>query len=65
MSAANRPITGIDLVFMVMIVLPWLAGIVLAKGFWSTAFALFPPYAWYLLVEHVMTITGFVAGGCA
>lgn len=34
-------------------IVPWLIGIVLAKGFWSTLFAcIFPPWAWYLCVEH-------------
>lgn len=58
----SRPLTTLDLVLMLMIVVPWLAGIVLAQGFWQTAGALIPPYAWYLLTEHVMTITGFIAG---
>ncbi len=35
-----------------LIVMLWLAGIVIAKGDWSTLFAVvFPPYAWYLVVE--------------
>jgi len=34
--------------------LAWLAGLVIAKGFWMTACALFPPYAWYLVVELAM-----------
>lgn len=62
----SRPLTGLDLVFMLLIAVPWLAGVVLAGGFWGKALAvLIPPYAWYLLTEHVMTITGFIAGGCA
>jgi uncharacterized membrane protein len=33
----------------------WIAGLVLAKGFWSTAFALFlPPWGWYLIVERML-----------
>lgn len=33
----------------------WLAGIVLAKGFWSVGIAIvIPPWAWYLVVEEVM-----------
>ena len=35
----------------------WLAGIVLAQGVWGTVFAVcMPPYAWYLLVEHLMIV---------
>jgi hypothetical protein len=34
----------------------WLAGIVLAKGFWSTLLAvLFAFYSWYLVAEHLIT----------
>ena len=38
----------------------WLAGIVLAKGFWSTVAAVcVPPYAWYLVVERTMIMSGW------
>ena len=29
----------------------WLAGFVIAKGFWSTVFCIIPFYSWYLIVE--------------
>lgn len=33
----------------------WVAGIVIAKGFWSTFFAvIFPLWAWYLVIEQVV-----------
>jgi hypothetical protein len=33
----------------------WLAGIVIAQGFWSTFFSIFfPPYAFYLIVEKLL-----------
>lgn len=33
----------------------WVFGIVLAKGFWSTLFAVFIPlWAWYLVAETVL-----------
>ena len=33
----------------------WLAGIVLAKGLWSVAFAIFVPFwGWYLVVEEAI-----------
>ena len=41
-------------IVMILLGVPWMAGLVLAKGFWSTVFALFPPYAYYLVVEYVM-----------
>ena len=33
----------------------WMAGIVLAKGFWSTFFAIiFPMWSFYLVVEQIL-----------
>lgn len=46
---------------MLFIVLPWLAGTVLAKGFWLTIVAIFfPPYAWYLVVERALVAIGWI-----
>ena len=42
-------------------VLLWMAGLVLAKGFWSALFALaIPPWAWYLVVERAMQLLKIV-----
>ena len=39
----------------------WIAGVVLAKGFWWTVLAIFFPfYAWYLVVEKTLFILGFL-----
>jgi hypothetical protein len=36
-------------------VLMWITGIVIAKGFWSTFFAIFVPlWAYYLVVEQAV-----------
>lgn len=45
---------------MVFFIVPWLMGLVLAKGGWETFFAIFPPYAWYLVVERVMQMGGMI-----
>lgn len=38
-----------------LIIIGWIAGIVLAKGFWSTLFAIcIPLWAWYLIVEKLI-----------
>jgi hypothetical protein len=37
-----------------LLLLIWIAGIVIAKGFWSTLFAFFPFYAFYLFIEKVL-----------
>ena len=50
-----------ELVGGVLMGLPWLAGMVLANGFWSTTAAIFlPPYAWYLVAERAMKLAGWV-----
>lgn len=34
----------------------WMCGIVIAKGFWSTFFAVCIPFwAWYLFAERILT----------
>lgn len=48
-------------VFGFIIVLMWMIGIVLAKGFWYTfAAAIFAPYAIYLTVEHFMILAKII-----
>ncbi len=38
-----------------VLIAAWVAGLVLAKGFWSTLFALFMPlWAWYLVAERLV-----------
>lgn len=44
-----------------MAVFAWIAGIVVAEGGWSIFFAIvFPPWAWYLLVEHMFLLWGVI-----
>lgn len=38
----------------------WLAGFVIAKGFWSTLACIIPFYSWYLVTERALIIWGFV-----
>ena len=50
-----------DLIITIIVVVPWLMGIVISKWFWSCLFAIvIPPYAWYLVVEKVMLINGWL-----
>ena len=36
-------------------VVSWIAGVVIAKGFWSTFFAVIIPFwSWYLVVESIL-----------
>lgn len=44
-------------------VLAWIAGTVLALGWWKLAAFVFPPYAWYLVVERAMQALGLLACG--
>lgn len=42
-------------------VVSWIAGIVIAKGFWSSLIAFIIPFwAWYLLVETVLMRFGII-----
>jgi hypothetical protein len=51
-----------DALVLFFMVLPWLAGTVLAKGFWlTTAAILFPPYAWYLVVQRMLVAIGWAS----
>ncbi len=43
-----------------IMLIAWIMGVVLAKGFWLVTFSIFFPfYAWYLVVEKIMLMTGF------
>jgi hypothetical protein len=45
----------------IFFLLLWIVGIVIAKGFWSTLFSIFFfPWAWYLAVEHVLKLNGWL-----
>jgi hypothetical protein len=44
-----------------IILVSWIGGIVLAKGFWSTFFAcVFAPYSIYLVIEHILILTKII-----
>lgn len=52
---SNRRTGFFDALMFLVIVVPWLAGIVIAKGKVAVAAAIFiAPYAWYLVVEKLM-----------
>lgn len=47
-------------IFGEALLVAWMMGIVLAKGFWLTTLSIFLPfYAWYLVVEKIMILSGF------
>ena len=55
MTEERTKITGAEAVVGILTLVTWIMGVVVAKGFWSTAIAvLFPPWAWYLLAEWAM-----------
>lgn len=51
----NVKLTGFwGLVALVLFLGSWVFGAVLAKGFWSTFFAIFFfPWSWYLVIEKI------------
>ena len=51
----------IEVIFTLLVLISWLVGIVIAKGFWSCLFAtIIPPYAWYLVIEKLMLVNGWL-----
>lgn len=50
MKALLESISIILVLFFVIV--PWLLGFVIAKGFWSTLACIIPFYSWYLVVEY-------------
>jgi hypothetical protein len=52
----------VELVAVLAILVAWICGLVLAKGFWSTLFAVcVPPWAWYLVAERGLQLAGWIA----
>lgn len=44
-----------DSLIQFILIMAWIAGIVIAKGFWSTFFAIvFMPWGWYLVIEKII-----------
>lgn len=51
----------IEVLISSLVSVVWIMGWVLAKGFWSTLFAVFfPPWGWYLIVETILTHYGLM-----
>ena len=48
---------------VLLAVLAWIAGTVLAPGWWKLAAFAFPPYPWYLVMERAMQALGLLACG--
>lgn len=47
-------------IYSVMLLISWLMGVVMAKGFWLTSLSIcLPFYAWYLVIEEIMLMIGF------
>lgn len=42
-------------IFGFSIIFSWLLGIVFSSGFNTFIAVVFPPYSWYLVVEHLVT----------
>ena len=51
----------VEVVGALLAVLAWIAGAVLAPGWWKLAAFVFPPYPWYLVVERAMQALGLIA----
>ena len=48
-------------IIKLVLIAGWIVGIVIAKGFVSTlAAVLVVPYAWYLVVDKIMLVSGWL-----
>ena len=51
----------VSILISTTLILFWIAGIVLAKGFWSTFFSIvLVPYGWYLVIEKILIMYGII-----
>lgn len=49
------------LLFATIFWVVWVAGVVIAKGFWSTFIGMFFfPWDWYLVIEKIMKAMGWL-----
>lgn len=47
--------------YKLVVIAVWIFGIIVAKGFWSTFFAVCIPFwAWYLTIEHLVVKYGLL-----
>ena len=52
---------SVEMILYFIASIGWVMGIVLAKGGWSTIFAICCPcYSWYLLIERIMIENGIL-----
>lgn len=55
------PFTFSAFLFATLFWVVWVAGAVIAKGFWSTFCAMFLfPWSWYLVIEKIMLAQGWL-----
>lgn len=45
---------------VVLFLLTWIPGMVLAPSWWQKILAIFPLYSWYILVERIMQLTNIL-----
>ncbi len=47
-----------ETVVSLLLLVVWILGFVIAKGFWSTLFCFIPFYSYYIVAEHYWKIYG-------
>ena len=50
----------VDGIGVLLAAVAWIAGTVLAPGWWKLAAFVFPPYPWYLVAERAMQALGWL-----
>ena len=52
---------NLEIILGFILTVAWIAGIVLAHGFWSTFFTIFfAPYSWYLVIQKILILIHFI-----
>lgn len=46
-------------IYQLVVVSIWIAGFVIAKGFWSTLFCIIPFWSWYLVIDYIILHLNF------
>jgi ABC-type bacteriocin/lantibiotic exporter with double-glycine peptidase domain len=59
-QSTEIPHSGWDWLFIFILLVWWISGLVLAKGFWATLFAMITPFGLYLVIEQILVRTGFI-----